>query len=79
MTTASWDRPVSRLHRLNILYDRRFDVEASGNEHYTLKLSYDSSHTAALGTVRAGARVMDIGCGSGDFDRPRRGQAIRAY
>ena len=60
---------ISRLHRLNILYDRKFDVDAPGNAHYALKLGYDSSHTAALSAVRPGARVMDIGCGPGDFDR----------
>ena len=60
---------ISRLHRLNILYDRKFDIEWSGNAHYALKLGYDSSHTAALGAVPSGTRVMDIGCGPGGFDR----------
>jgi glycosyltransferase involved in cell wall biosynthesis len=60
---------ISRLHRLNIRYDRKFDIEWSGNAHYALKLGYDSSHTAALGAVPSGARVMDIGCGPGGFDR----------
>ena len=54
---------ISRLHRLNILYDRKFDIEWSGNPHYALKLGYDSSHTTALDAVPSGARVMDIGCG----------------
>lgn len=60
---------LSLLHRLSILYDRKFDIEWSGNAHYALKLGYDSSHTAALGAVPSGARVMDIGCGPGGFDR----------
>ena len=60
---------ISRLHRLNLLYDRKFDIAWSGNTHYALKLGYDSSHTAALGAVPSGARVMDIGCGPGSFDR----------
>jgi 2-polyprenyl-3-methyl-5-hydroxy-6-metoxy-1,4-benzoquinol methylase len=60
---------ISRLHRLNLLYDRKFDVEKAGNAYYALKLGYDSSHTAAFEAVPAGARVMDIGCGPGAFDR----------
>jgi glycosyltransferase involved in cell wall biosynthesis len=60
---------VSRMHRLNVLYDRKFDLGGAGNSHYTLKLGYDSSHTAALSAVPAGARVLDIGCGPGAFDK----------
>jgi glycosyltransferase involved in cell wall biosynthesis len=55
----------SRLHGINLLYDRRFDVDDSANRHYELKLGYRSSHTAAIDTVPAGARVLDIGCGPG--------------
>jgi glycosyltransferase involved in cell wall biosynthesis len=57
----------SRLHQLCILYDRRFDVAAISNRHYALKLGYPSSHTMALEAVPAGARVLDVGCGAGDF------------
>ena len=60
---------ASRLHGLGILYERKFDVEGPGNLHYRLKLGYRSSHTMALEAVRAGARVLDIGCGSGRFAR----------
>ena len=59
----------SRLHRLNVLYDRRYDVEPPGNRRYSLKLGYESSHTAALAAVPPGSRVLDIGCGPGDFAR----------
>lgn len=59
---------VSRLHRLNIFYDRKFDVAAATNTHYDLKMGYRSSHTAALEAVPPGARVLDIGCGPGFFD-----------
>jgi glycosyltransferase involved in cell wall biosynthesis len=55
----------SRLHGMNLLYDRKFDIEGSANRHYTLKLGYRSSHTMAIDTVPDGARVMDIGCGPG--------------
>jgi glycosyltransferase involved in cell wall biosynthesis len=59
---------ASRLHRLNIFYDRRFDVGGETNVHYDLKLGYRSSHTVVLDAVPAGARVLDIGCGPGAFD-----------
>jgi glycosyltransferase involved in cell wall biosynthesis len=51
------------LHRLGILYQRRFDTEPESNLHYDLKLGYASSHTYALDAVPAGARVLDIGSG----------------
>ena len=57
----------SRLHQLSVLYDRKFDVAGASNRHYDLKLGYPSSHTMALDAVPAGARVLDIGCGSGAF------------
>ena len=59
----------SRLHRLNVLYDRKYDVDATVNRRYSLKLGYASSHTATLEAVPEGARVLDIGCGPGDFAR----------
>jgi len=59
----------SRLHRLYIFYDRKFDVGADANPHHVVKLGYRSSHTAALDAVPADARVLDIGCGLGLFDR----------
>ena len=52
---------------MNFFYDRKFDVAREGNTHYALKLGYRSSHTLALDAVPAGARVLDIGCGPGQF------------
>ncbi|MGW8283984.1 MAG: bifunctional glycosyltransferase/class I SAM-dependent methyltransferase, partial [Gemmatimonadota bacterium] len=59
----------SRLHGLSVFFDRRFDIETPTNRHYALKLGYPSSHSAALSTVPDGSRVLDIGCGPGDFAR----------
>lgn len=59
----------NRAHRSGIFYDRRFDPIETGNTHYSLKLGYSSSHTLALDTVPAGARVLDLGGGSGSFSR----------
>jgi glycosyltransferase involved in cell wall biosynthesis len=58
----------SRLQGLNILYERKFDVDA-GNRRYGLKLGFDSSHTRALAAVPEGSTVLDVGCGPGDFAR----------
>lgn len=58
---------ASRLQRLDVLYDRKFDVAGATNVHYDLKLGYASSHTVALAAVPAGARVLDVGCGPGAF------------
>ena len=60
---------ASRLHRLGILYDRRFDLVTDSNVHYDLKLGYTSSHTRALDSIEKGERVLDIGCGPGDLAR----------
>jgi glycosyltransferase involved in cell wall biosynthesis len=58
---------ISRLHRLNIFYDRKFDIVGPTNTHYDLKLGYPSSHSMALEAVPPGSRVLDIGCGPGAF------------
>ncbi len=51
-------------HRKTLLYDRKFDVEPV-EETYDLKLGFPSSHTAAIGAVRTGASILDLGCGRG--------------
>ena len=52
-------------HRSGLLYQRRFDPHGVQNEHYDLKLGYESSHTYALEAVPSGANVIDIGAGPG--------------
>jgi len=59
----------SRVHRMGLQYQRRFDVEQTFEEHYDLKLGYASSHTMAIDAVPAGARVLDLGCGPGLIGR----------
>jgi glycosyltransferase involved in cell wall biosynthesis len=51
-------------HRAGILYQRRFDTTPS-QERYGLKVGYASSHTYAIDAIPPGARVVDIGGGSG--------------
>jgi 2-polyprenyl-3-methyl-5-hydroxy-6-metoxy-1,4-benzoquinol methylase len=52
---------------MGFFYDRRFDCDfgATGTEQYQPKLNYLSPHTAAVETVRQGARVLDLGCAGG--------------
>jgi glycosyltransferase involved in cell wall biosynthesis len=52
------------LHQKNLLYDRKFDV-GPVEETYDLKLGFRSSHTMALGAVKKGGAVLDVGCGRG--------------
>jgi glycosyltransferase involved in cell wall biosynthesis len=59
---------VSRIMKLGIFYDPRFDYESS-NAHYTPKLGYPSSHQFAVDRVRPGSTVLDIGCGPGFMSR----------
>lgn len=54
----------ARLHKMNLLFDRKFDVHPP-EENYDLKLGYASSHTAAIDAARPGGHVLDVGCGQG--------------
>jgi glycosyltransferase involved in cell wall biosynthesis len=51
-------------HQRNLFYDRKFDIRPI-EEAYDLKLGYRSSHTMAIEAARAGARILDMGCGQG--------------
>ena len=55
----------SRIVKLNLLYDRRFDYDFNPNDQYSLKIGYASSHQFALDRVRAGMTVLDLGSGPG--------------
>lgn len=59
---------MSRLQRLELFYQRKFDVRSETNLRYDLKLGYASSHTRAVDEVAPGARVLDVGCGPGFLD-----------
>ncbi len=58
---------LSVLHRMNLFYQRHYDVTPP-IEVYDLKLGYASSHTAALSKIPDGSNVLDIGCGNGALD-----------
>lgn len=54
----------SRIIRLSLFYDRRFDYDHR-NEYYRIKLGYPSSHQLALDSVEPDTTVLDIGSGPG--------------
>ncbi len=55
---------LSRIVRLGIFYDPRFDYQF-GNTKYTAKFGYASSHQFALDRLTPDSTVLDIGCGPG--------------
>lgn len=57
----------ARIQDLGLLYDRRFDVRAPGNENarYRAKLGYESPHELVLAAIPSGSRVLDLGCAGG--------------
>lgn len=57
------------LHRVGVLYQRRYDCQPEDNTHYDLKLGYRSSHTMAIAAVPEGAVVLDVGGGPGEMAR----------
>jgi len=59
---------LSLLHQCSLFYQPQFDIGPS-LDTYGLKLGYRSSHSLALAAVPLRARVLDIGCGNGAFDR----------
>jgi glycosyltransferase involved in cell wall biosynthesis len=65
-------------HRAGILYQRRFDTQPI-EEKYDLKLGYASSHTYAIDAVPPGARVLDIGGGSGGIARALTQKGCHVY
>ena len=54
----------ARVHGLDLLYDRKFDVRT---RTYDLKLGYPSSHTLALDAAMTGGEVLNVGCGQANL------------
>lgn len=55
----------ARLQESGLFYDRKFDCAPHEASPYVSKFNYSSPHTLALERVRAGSRVLDIGCAGG--------------
>ncbi len=55
----------AKLQHAGLFYDRKFDCAPPDYSPYQSKLSYTSPHSQALQRVKAGSRVLDIGCAGG--------------
>ena len=78
----AWDVVVSsfqsKIQDYGIYYDRKFDCRRGPEgSHYVDKLSFSSSHSAALETIKPGAIIADIGCAAGHLSRVLRGRGHR--
>ena len=60
-----WTTLRSRIAKWQLLYDLRFDYDRGIKDHYTPKWGYPSSHQFAIGYVRSGMTVLDVGSGAG--------------
>ncbi len=69
----------SRISKLNLLYDRRFDYENDSNERYTLKLGFPSSHDFAIRKTQPGITVLDIGSGPGYMAKELFDRGVRVH
>ncbi len=56
----------ARVHEMDLLYDRKFDVGTPARS-YELKLDYPSSHTLALDAARPGSAVLNVGGNKADL------------
>ena len=64
----------ARLQELSLFYDRRFDCAPPQSSPYTAKLNHESPHSLAVDRVRAGSKVLDLGCAGGYLSRALRRQ-----
>lgn len=55
----------SRLNKLGLYYQPKFDYGLCASTHYESKFGYPSSQQFALDNIKPGSTVMDIGCGPG--------------
>jgi glycosyltransferase involved in cell wall biosynthesis len=56
----------ARFQKINLFYDRRFDCAPQQNDRrYPSKLDFESTHARVIELVPEGARVLDLGSGTG--------------
>ena len=59
----------ARIQRWGLFYDPKFDLFEK-NEQYVSKFGFLSSHSLALQGVNGGERVLLLGCGGAELNRP---------
>ena len=57
----------ARVQEMSLFFDPKFDCVPSSrtNQHYVPKLTFESTHSAALARIPTGSRVLDLGCAGG--------------
>jgi len=55
----------SRLNKLGLYYQPKFDYHQDSNAHYQSKFGYPSSQQFAMDNIKPQSTVIDIGCGPG--------------
>ena len=65
----AWDVVVavtkSKAQSMGLFYSPNFDCAHKGNEHYELKLNYQSPHSEILKHISPGSQILDLGCAGG--------------
>jgi len=57
----------AKLQKLDILYDKKYDISYLNKEKYTIKKNYDSTHTRVLNIIPSNSKVLDLGCNNLEF------------
>ena len=68
----------SRLNKLGLYYQPRFDYAQDTNAHYQSKLGYPSSQQFALDNIKPQSTVVDIGCGPGFMAKRLKDKNVKA-
>ncbi len=57
----------ARAQQMGVFYDHRYDCAnpTASNNHYQMKLDYQSPHSKVIDLIAPGARVLDLGCAGG--------------
>ena len=55
----------SKAQAMGLFYSPNFDCSPPGNDHYELKLGYQSPHSEILKHISPGSSVLDLGCAGG--------------
>jgi SAM-dependent methyltransferase len=68
----------SRLNKLGLYYQPKFDYYQDSNAHYQSKLGYPSSQQFALDNIKPQSTVIDIGCGPGFMAEKLKDKNVKA-